>query len=319
VVPVRAGPAPAAPEDVEPALPPASPEERALSERLRTTVTHLAVDIGERNMEHSWNLASATDDLAIALEKMGYEVRRQGFTVGDDVVQNLEAAAGGGRHGDEVVVVGAHFDTAPGTPGADDDASGAAAVLELARAFHGRKTSRKILFALFVNEEPPRFQTADMGSLHYAKELVGRGAHVTAMLSLESLGAYSTKRGSQTCPKGVKRPCPERGDFVAVVGNEASRELVLRVTDSLKRNASLPVVGEALSPDVPDAAASDHWAFWQVGLPALMVTDTAPYRYPKYHAAGDLPAELDFDRMARAVLGLEKTVADLAGTDDEER
>jgi hypothetical protein len=289
-----------------------TPEERDLAVRLKATVTHLSVEVGERNMEKSWNFASATDDLARDLEKMGYEARRQGYTIGTDVVQNIEAKIGGGRHGDESVVVGAHYDTERGTPGADDNASGVAAVVELARLFRDKKPDRTIRFVFFANEEAPFAQTEQMGSLVYAKDLVAHGTRVVAMLSLESIGYFSTEPASQHYPPQLSARYPTTGDFIAVVGNEASRGLCENLTRELKSFATLPVVGDVLPDAVPEASRSDHWAFWKLGLPAVMVTDTAPFRNPHYHKATDLPDRLDFDRMSRVVAALAKAVEVLA-------
>src|SRR5262249_46211046 len=154
---------------------------------LRKTVQHLAVEIGERNAAQSWNLATATDDLALSLEKLGYEVRRQGIVAGDAVVQNLAVHVSGGEHGGQAIVVGAHFDTAEGTPGADENASGAAAVLELARAFYSAKPKRALHFALFVNSGPPYTLTDKMGSIAYAKALKAEGLDVRGMVALDGL------------------------------------------------------------------------------------------------------------------------------------
>jgi hypothetical protein len=289
-----------------------TPEERDLAGRLKATVTHLSVEVGERNMDKSWNFASATDDLARDLEKMGYVARRQGYTIGTDVAQNIEAKVGGGRHGGESVVVGAHYDTEHGTPGADDNASGVAAVMELARLFRDKKPDRTIRFVLFANEEAPFSQTEQMGSLVYAKDLVAQGTRVVAMLSLESIGYFSTEPGSQHYPPQLSSRYPTTGDFIAIVGNEASRGLCESLTRELKRSATLPVVGDVLPDAVPEASRSDHWAFWKLGVPAVMVTDTAPFRNPHYHKATDLPDRLDFDRMGRVVSALAKAIDVLA-------
>ena len=304
--------APAGPARPAP-LPPPTEEERALAERLRATVSHLALEVGERHAAEGWNLATATDDIARTLEKMGYEVRRQGLVAGQDVVvQNVEVHVSGGEHGGQTLVVGAHFDTSAGTPGADSDASGVAAVLELARAFRERKLERTVRFAFFTNEEAPHFQTDHMGSLVYAKDLATQGLDVVGMMSIDGIGAYSVEPGSARFPAELAPHYPTTGDFLAVVGNEPSRALLEEVTASMKKHATLPIVGSVLGADTPFAASSDQWAFWKVGMPAIMITDTGPFRYAHYHQKTDLPEHLDFDRMARVVLGLEQTLAELA-------
>lgn len=302
---------PAAPEG-EPPLALPTPEEQEVAGRLRATVVHLAGEVGERNLDKSWNLATATDDLALTLEKMGYEVQRQGFVVGDAPLQNLEVRVPGGEHGGQMIVVGAHYDTRAGTPGADHDASGVAAVIELARAFRDKRLKRTVRLALFANGEEPYAQTEQMGSRVYAKDLVVRGIPVAGMVSVDGIGVYSTAPGSQHFPKELAARYPTTGSFVAVVGTEPSRALVDQVTASMKRHATLPVVGDVVAPEIPFGSASDHWAFASLGTPALMITDTAAFRYAHYRQKTDLPAELDYDRMARVVVGLRKAIEDLA-------
>jgi hypothetical protein len=296
----------------ETALPALTTEENELETRLRATVAHLSVEVGERNIGRSWNLATATDDLALALEKMGYEVRRQGVVVGDDVVQNLDVRVPGGAHGGQTFVVGAHFDTHEGSPGADNDASGVAAVLELARAFRDRKFDRSVRFAFFVNGEAPYFRTDHMGSLVYAKALTVEGTEVVGMLSIDGIGAFSLEPNSQRSPEGGVVHYPTTGDFVAVVGNEASRPLYELVTESLQKHTTMPVIGGMAAADLAFGAASDHSSFWTLGIPAVMITDTASLRYPHYHQKTDLPDRLDFGRMARVVVGLERAIEEIA-------
>ncbi|HEX7670660.1 MAG TPA: M28 family peptidase, partial [Polyangiaceae bacterium] len=287
----EAGPVPAAPAGPAP-LSPATPEERDLAERLRATVTHLAGEIGERNVGRSWNMASATDDLARTLEKMGYEVHRQGIVIGDDVVQNLDVRAGGGAHGGEAIVVCAHFDSAAGSPGADDNASGAAAIVELARLLREKKTDRSVRLALLANGEAPYFGTDHMGSVVYAKGLVAEGVHVIGMMSLDGIGVYRGPPAAGSPPRDVALPPGD--DFIAVLGNEPSRAFFTDVAAGMRAHATMPVATAVLDEKSPLVADSDQWAFWKLGLPAVVITDTGPVRYAHHHAKADVTAELDF-------------------------
>ncbi len=287
--------------------------ERALSVELKSTVTELATKIGERNADKKWELASAADMLANALEDAGYKVDREGYEVGEIVAQNIEVTLPGGARGDETVIVGAHYDTASGSPGADDNASGAAAVIALARAMRDARPARNLHFVLFPNEEAPFFKTKDMGSLRYAKGAAARGDKVVAMISIESIGYFSDAAGSQHLPEGLEGRYPTTGDFVAFVSRKSDEKLVGRALATFLAHATLPAQGASLDESTPGVGDSDHWAFWQMGWPALMVTDTAPYRNPDYHKPGDTPDKLDFERMARTVAGLEGVIADLAG------
>lgn len=292
-------------------LPPLNERERALSTELRQTVEHLSLKIGERNADKKWELADAADWLVAELEKAGYPVERQGYEVAGIAAQNLIVDVGGRKERDQIVVIGAHYDSAAGSPGADDNASGVAAVLALARRFRQTKPERTLRFVLFSLEEPPHFQTEQMGSLVFARTAAQRGDKVVMMLSIESIGFYSDAAGSQRYPAAIAARHPTTGNFLAVVGNPESGALVDGVVATLRAHSSLPVEGATLAEDV--AGWSDHWSFWQIGVAAAMVTDTAPFRNPHYHRATDTPEQLDFERMARAVAGLEHAVAELAG------
>jgi hypothetical protein len=168
----------------------------------------------------------------------------------------------------------------------------------------------------FVNEEPPYFTTSQMGSFVYAKECRKRKDKITAMLSLETIGFYSDQDGSQSYPPPLSLFYPSKGNFIGFVGNLSSRRLVRRVVGSFREHAKFPSEGAALPGWVPGVFWSDHWSFWKHGYHALMVTDTAPFRYVHYHTPEDTIDKIDFERLARVVAGLEKVVADLTSTSD---
>jgi hypothetical protein len=294
-------------------LPPLTEAERVLSDDLRRHVSVLADEIGERNVFLSAELDRSAAYLQEVLRGLGFEAGSQPFEVGKHSVRNLEAELPGGGKKNEIVVVGAHYDSVVGTPGANDNGSGVAAMLELARLLKDSRPARTIRFVAFVNEEPPFFQTRDMGSFHYARRCRKRDENVVAMLSLETIGYYSDEPGSQKYPPLVSFFYPDRGDFIAFVGNVGSRKLVRRVVESFRQHARFPSEGAALPGVVPGVAWSDHWSFWRQGFPALMVTDTAPFRYPHYHLETDTLDKIDFERLARVVAGLERVVRDLAG------
>ena len=294
---------------------PLGPHERALEAALRRDVQLLAGDIGARSTARPAGLAEAASALEHALAQAGYEVKRQRFAVDDLPCDNLEAEIPGAAQKDEIVVVGAHYDTVRVTPGADDNASGVAALLALARAFAGAHPARTVRFVAFTNEEPPFFQTPRMGSVVYARRARERGERVVAMLSLETLGLYVDQPGSQRYPAPLGLFYPSAGDFVAFVGDVSSRALVRRAVASFRASARFPSEGVAAPGAVPGVMWSDHWAFRREGYPAIMVTDTAPFRSPDYHAATDTPERLAYAPMARVVAGLEAVVGDLAGRD----
>ncbi|MBI3469248.1 MAG: M28 family peptidase [Planctomycetes bacterium] len=312
-------------------LPPLSEQEITLREALRRDVQKLAGEIGERHVFEYQHLAAAADFIETSLAAAGFEVRRQGYEVealdrrsGKEerrMCHNLEVEIKGKDRPAEIVIVGAHYDSVAGwpggwytedTPGANDNASGTAALLALARSFSAKSTSRTLRFVAFVNEEPPHFRKDTMGSLVYARRCRQRGENVVAMLSLETIGYYSETKGSQKYPFPFGLFYPSTGNFIAFSGNVASRHLVRQAVGSFRRHADFPSEGGAVPEIFRDAGRSDHWAFWQQGYPALMVTDTADFRYLDYHEPDDTPDKIDYDRMARVVAGLERVIAELA-------
>jgi hypothetical protein len=293
-------------------LPPLTPEQQELRGRLRAHVEALASGIGERNVFRAGTLPRAAAYVERQLGARGERVERQAFTSREQEVLNLEVERGGTDKPREIVVAGAHYDTVIGSPGANDNGSGVAALLEVARMLHGRPLRRTLRLVAFVNEEPPAFQGDEMGSLRYARRCRDRGENVVAMLSLETIGYYSDAPHSQSYPAGLGLLYPSTGHFIGVVGDVGSRALVRGVEASLKRHSPVPVVAAALPGFLPGVGWSDHWAFWQHGYRAVMITDTAPFRYPHYHTVADTPDQLDYDRMTGVVWGLAQTIAELA-------
>jgi len=212
------------------------------------------------------------------------------------------------RGNDEVIVIGAHYDSVIGSPGADDNATGVAAIIELATRF--TKTKRTLRFVAFANEEPPHFGTPAMGSLRYARRCRDRNENVVAMLSLESIGYFSDAPKSQKYPAMLELLYPSTGDFVAFVSNLKSAMLTRRCRRAFK---NFPSQIGTLPEMVPGVGWSDQWAFWQSGYRALMVTDTALFRNPCYHTARDTPDTIDYARLSQVVDALEGVILDLTG------
>jgi Zn-dependent M28 family amino/carboxypeptidase len=284
------------------ALAPLTAEERTSSELLKRHVS--AIASAEHNTRTPQRLEAAARAIESELKSIGYEVRSQAFDAGGITVRNLEATIPGGKTG--AFVIGAHYDSAPGAPGANDNGSGTAALLELARLFRGWKPKHTLRLAFFVNEEPPYFKGPAMGSKVYADELMARSERVAAMFSLETIGYYSERPGSQRYPFPLNLFYPERGDFLAFVANLASRGLLHETIGAFRAAARFPSDGVAAPAFIPGIDWSDQWSFWAHGIPALMITDTALYRYPYYHLATDTPDKLDYDRLARVVAGLDR-------------
>ena len=293
-------------------LTPLTATQADLAGRLSAHVAHLATTIRERNVRFEGSLPQTVDYLRSQLAQMGYKVSEQAYTIDGQPESNLETQLDGRDPVSGLVIVGAHYDSVEGTVGANDNASGVAATLELARLLQKSKLRRTVRFVFFVNEEPPFFQTEQMGSLVYARKLRRDGVKLSAMISLETIGYYSEAPGSQKYPPGLGLLYPDRGNFIGFVGNPASRDLVRRAVRSFRESTSFPSEGVAAPENLPGVGWSDHWSFWQQGYPAIMVTDTAPFRYPYYHTRLDTPDMIDFERMARVVDGMKNVIASLA-------
>ena len=289
---------------------PLSPEDIDLRAELKSDVQMLAGKIGERNMSHYPQLNAAADFIEDSFSRAGLHPRRDSYEVRGQACHNIEAEIPGTRP--NVVLIGAHYDSVFGSPGANDNGSGVAALLALARRFAGKPAQQTLRFVAFVNEEPPYFLTEQMGSFVYAGRCKGRGDRISAMISLETIGYFSDAPHSQTYPAaGLGVFYPTVGNFIGFVSNVHSRELLRRSIALFRKHAKIPSEGAALPSFVPGVSWSDQWAFWQHGYPGIMITDTAPFRYPHYHSATDTPDKLDYDRFALVVSGMQKVIEGL--------
>ncbi len=290
-------------------LPALTDGEKALSQALRRDVEKLATEIGLRSVGEQYDaLKRAEQFITESFAEAGYQVRRQEYDVDGKSCANLEATLTGTTRPDELFVVGAHYDSASPAPGADDNATGVAGVLALARGLSGAKLNRSIRFVAFVNEEPPYFQKETMGSLVYAREQHHKGEKIVGAMVLEMLGYYSDEPNSQRYPPTFNLFYPSVGNFIAFVGNIDSRSLLHDVIESFRSTTAFPSEGTAAPNSIRGVGFSDHWSFWQIDVPAVMVTDMAFYRNEHYHKETDTADTLDFDRMARVVAGLERVI-----------
>ena len=290
-----------------------SEDEHILRDNLKRHVLKLAEDIGERNIWQYSELEASALYIEQVFLDLGYEINRQEFEVNNRVVWNIEAQLTGTFRSDEIIVVGAHYDSVAGSPGANDNASGVAAVLEFARLLAGQKLSRTVRLVAFVNEEPPFFQTKHMGSRVYAAQLRQHEEQIMAMISMETIGFYSDTKGSQHYPFPLSFFYPNTANFIGFVGNMSSRHLVHQAISIFRKHTAFPSEGVAAPGWMMGIGWSDHWSFWKEGYPAIMITDTALFRYEYYHAQEDLPNKIDYERMARVVAGIAQIIKQYAG------
>jgi hypothetical protein len=291
--------------------PPASTQPTTQA-RLRGHVEHLASTIGRRSFD---DVAATEKTLAYIEQQLagaGYTTVREPFTVGDFTGVNLVATLAGASKPEEILIVGAHYDSFVNTPGADDNASGVAGTIEIARSLRNETPARTIRFVFFASEEPPHFKQPTMGSLNYAKAARARGDNVIAMLAIESIGYYSDQPNSQKFPAMLRDRYPTTGNYLALVTRTQDKALGEQATAAFRAGSTLPVELAALPEQIAGVTFSDHWSFWVSGYPALMATDTAMFRNPHYHQPTDTPDTLDYARLEAATTGLRAVVQDLA-------
>jgi hypothetical protein len=276
--------------------------------RLRRHVDALlSPEVGPRDIDHPAGLDRAAAFIEAALRERTSDVSVQPFVVRGERYRNVVAWFG--PRGHERIVVGAHYDTAGPLPGADDDASGVAGLLELARLLATSRPAIGVELVAFTLEEPPAFATRDMGSAVHAAALAAEGARVRLMIGLEMIGYFSDAPGSQRFPApGLGLVYPTVGNFIAVVGKLGQGATVRRVRDAMRAAAPLPVESIAAPRFLPGVDLSDHRSYWDRGWDAVMITDTAMYRNPHYHAASDRADTLDYARMADVVTGVHAAV-----------
>ncbi len=274
--------------------------------RLEAHVSYLSGLRPPRSAGNPEGLDKAAAYVAEGLAATGCDLVEQPYTL--DRVEYRNVVCSFGPENAPRVVVGAHYDVAgDSNPGADDNASGVAGILELARLIGAARPDlrHRIDLVAFTLEEPPHFRSEDMGSYVYARSLRRAGVRLKLMISVEMIGYFSDAIGSQTFPiDALSWFYPETGNFIAVVGRAFDRSLVARTKALMAAGRKLPVYSINAPGFVPGIDFSDHWSFWQHDYPAVMVTDTAFFRNPNYHRPTDRPETLDYRRMALTVDGL---------------
>jgi Zn-dependent M28 family amino/carboxypeptidase len=274
------------------------------AEQLARHVTWLAGEIGERNVFRPQAMQAAEDYIRQCWQRQGYRVAAQDYVAMGVRSANLEITRPGKLYPDKIVLLGAHYDSVKGSPGANDNGSGVAALLELSRLFSAIEPGCSVRFVAFTNEEPPFFPTGRTGSMLYARQARRRGDAIRLMISLETIGSYSSSPGSQAYPPLFRYFFPDRADYIAFVSNFRSRKPMRRLAAAFRQSSDFPLQHVATSALVPGVAWSDHLSFWRKRYRAMMITDTAFYRYPYYHTAQDTPDKLNYAGFARMLNGL---------------
>ncbi|OGR44585.1 MAG: hypothetical protein A2X35_00385 [Elusimicrobia bacterium GWA2_61_42] len=284
--------------------------------KLKKTVTVLAEEIGPRDLfnNNKARLRLAEDYITLRLRAAGYKVEFQEYYSAGVKVKNIIASKPGRSAPGEIILVGAHYDTF-NNPGADDNASGVAGLLDLAEYAAKRGFARTVTFVAFVNEEPPFFKNEGMGSAVYASAAAKRGDDIKAALVLEMIGYFTEKRISQRYPPFIGPFFPSRGNFMAQISDLRSRALAAQAGKAFRGASTLPLRTAVLPAFVPGADYSDHRSFWRAGYPAVMFTDTSFYRTPHYHKPSDLPETLNYEYMAAFQDGMKAVLDELAVSD----
>lgn len=288
-----------------------------LEARLRRHVEVLAGIIGPRHAGRPSTIEAAIAHIERELAAGGEAVRHEAYEASTGLAVNLILERRGGRRAEEVVILGAHYDTVPMTPGADDNASAVAVLLEVAAMLRGEAMERTVRFVSFANEEPPYFNIGEMGSQHHARECRRRGEKIAGMLCLEMVGYFDDRPGSQTYPPPLDKyaawALPSRGNFLGMVSNMWSIGLLRAAKRGFVASSAQPIIALPLPESIHDIRRSDHGPFWDEGFPALMMTDTSNFRNPHYHKATDTPETLDYKRMSEVAVGVAGAVREVAG------
>ena len=283
-----------------------------LESRLYQHIWFLSEEIGERHFENPGSLDKAADYIMYELFAAGLRPVRQSYD--DDTYHNVIAEISGSKNPEEIIIVGAHYDTVWLSPGANDNASGVAAMLEISRNLAGLNPERTIRFVAFTNEEQPFAGSEEMGSMIYARHMREQGENIIGMYSLEMLGYYSDDPGSQSYPPPLSWFYPDWANFIAFVSNIQSGRFLWQSLKAFRHHSDFPVQG-LIMPEklVPDIRRSDHASFWDNDYPAVMVTDTAEFRNIHYHTVGDTIRTLNMKKMAEVTAGFTLMLASLSG------
>lgn len=291
-----------------------SKQQQKIAVQIQNDIEYLAKTIGERNMHTPGTMDRTVDFLQKRFKEAGYFAENQNYIVQQGVytgktAKNLIAEIPATGNQTEIIVIGAHYDTVKGSPGANDNASGVAVLLAAAEKLGKYSSQNTIRFVAFANEEPPFFQTSDMGSYAYAEKSSQKNEKITAMIALDGLGYYDRSSGSQSYPlPGLGFIYSDRADFIALVTRFSDLSLLRNISAGFEESGVVATESAALPGFLPGVNWSDHWSFWKFGYPGVLITDTLLFRDPHYHTPRDTPERLNYSNMARITTALVSTI-----------
>jgi Zn-dependent M28 family amino/carboxypeptidase len=282
---------------------------------LKAHVQKISQDFFPRDSEHPENLSKVAHYILNELQQYSTDVAEQKYRVETKEFKNIIAKFGPSTK--RVIVIGAHYDACEELPGADDNASGVAGLLELARYLKMHPPVHvAVQLVAYSTEEPPHFRTVGMGSVVHAQSLKTEGMEVLGMASLEMIGYFSEAAGSQSFPIPLlKLFYPSRGNFIAIVSNFDSYGLTGKFKKAMTGASDLPVYSMNGPSMLRGVDFSDHMNYWKLGYQAVMVTDTAFFRNEAYHTAQDTFDRLNYDKMAKVVEGVAAAIQSLDRAD----
>jgi hypothetical protein len=279
--------------------------------KLRQHVDAMSKDFYPRNSDHTENLNRCAEYISTHFKNAGAEVEMQDYIVDKLTYKNVIGRFGVGKP--KKIIVGAHYDSCDETPGADDNASGVAGLLELAQLIGKDQPDAEIELVAYTLEEPPFFSGPQMGSVIHANSVASEKDKIIGVIVLEMIGYFSDAPGSQDYPVPVmKGYYPSRGNFITVVSRWDQSEWISDLKAGMKGTTDLPVYSFRGPASLPGVDFSDHRNYWPHDIPAAMVTNTAFYRNKNYHTEQDTADRLDYHRMGKVVVGVYEAIKALA-------
>jgi Zn-dependent M28 family amino/carboxypeptidase len=280
--------------------------------QMQSDVNFLCGLTPSRNNEHVTSLDSSAQYILSELKRSGYEPVEQPYTANGKTYKNIICSFG--PKDAERLIVGAHYDVCGEQQGADDNASGVAGLLEIARTLKKQNPvlSYRIDMVFYTLEEPPHFRESTMGSAIHAKYLHDNNIKVIGMICLEMIGYYSEEKHSQHYPAGfMKLFYPTQANFIAVVGKTGQGGFLRKIKRGIISSCGIDVRSINAPKFIPGIDFSDHLNYWNYGYEAVMITDTSFYRNDNYHQSSDVPSTLSFEKMAEVVKGVYNAVTGL--------